>query len=141
MAKSGKGKKTTSSSSGQGRSGTTFYTTKQFDKAVEGLGKVHVAKINAQAQKFEQEWQKSKSNDDLSPGFNFKQLHALAGQYRVCQIYVGTDFRLAVTFLISQDRAYWVHAWKKTALNNHTETELAKKRAKSLWTALQEEGK
>ena len=141
MARSGKGKQTSPPKPDEGRHRTRFSKTRQFDKAVNGLGKVNAAKIFAQAQKFEREWQASTTNDDLSPGFEFKQLDAQPGHYRVCQIYVGWDYRLAVTFIISQDRAYWVHAWKKTKMNNRNETDLAKKRAKTLWGELQQEGK
>jgi hypothetical protein len=141
MAKSGKKQKETAPSHDEGRGHTSFRRTKQFDKDVEKLGKLAKAQILAHAQQFEREWQASKSNDDLSPGFNFKQLDARGGQYRVCQVYVGFDHRLAVTFLIGRGTAYWVHAWKKTKMNNRTETDLAKQRAKTLWDELQREGR
>jgi hypothetical protein len=141
MARSGKGKQQAPPKPDEGRHRTQFSKTRQFDKAVKGMGKTNAAAILAQAQKFEREWRTSATNDDLSGGFAFKQLDARPGSYRVCQIYAGSDYRLAVTFIISGARAYWVHAWKKTRMNNRTETELAKKRAKSLWATLQQEGK
>ncbi len=141
MARSGKGKQPNSPKPDQGRHRTQFSKTRQFDKAVKGLGKVNAATILDRAQKFEREWRTSATNDDLSGGFAFKQLDTQAGQYRVCQIYAGSDYRLAVTFIISGDRAYWVHAWKKTKMNNRAEVALAKQRAKTLWDELQQEGK
>lgn len=137
MAKSGKRQGKQSGSDSDGRSQTTFSRTKQFDKAVAGLGQQNAAKVLATAQQFQREWKASKTNDDLSPGFNFKQLAAKPGQHRVCQIYAGSDYRLALTFIIGRGRAYWVHAWKKTRMNNRTETELAQQRAQSLWDGLQ----
>ena len=106
MARSGKGKQQAPPKPDEGRHRTQFSKTRQFDKAVKGLGKVNAATILDRAQKFEREWQASTTNDDLSPGFAFKQLDAQPGHYRVCQIYVGWDYRLAVTFIISRDRAY-----------------------------------
>jgi len=141
MARSGKGRQPTPPKPDEGRHRIRFSKTRQFDKAVNELGKVNAAKIFAQAQKFEQEWRASAANDDLSGGFAFKQLDTQPGQYRVCQIYAGSDYRLAVTFIISEDRAYWVHAWKKTKMNNRTEVTLAKQRAKTLWDELRQEGK
>lgn len=141
MTKSGKRRNPSPSSDHESRSQTTFERTKQFDKSVAGLGPQNEARALATAQQFQREWKASKTNNDLPPGFNFKQLEAKPGQYRVCQIYAGSDYRLAITFLIGQGRAYWLHAWKKTRMNNRTETELAQARAKSLWDELQRERK
>lgn len=129
-------KKKQTPSQGEGRERTAFLKTRQFDKAVTALGHVHAARVLATAQAFEQAWKSSKTNQDISPGFDFKQLGASPGEYRVCQIRSGSDHRLAVTFLIGGNRAYWAHTWKRTRMNNRTETELAQQRARALWDKL-----
>ena len=139
MAKSRNGQRT--SSEGNARESTSFNRTKQFDKAIAALGTVNTTRVLATAQEFERVWKASRTNQDISPGFDFKQLSAAPGEYRVCQIRAGSDYRLAMTFLIGKDRAYWVHAWKKTRMNNRTETELAQQRAKALWDQLKREKK
>lgn len=118
MAKSDNGRKTPPSRDDERRSHTSFVTTRQFDKAVEGLGMGIAAKVLVHARNFEREWRAGTSNGDLFPGFHFKQLDSSPGQYRVCQIYAGSDYRLAITFLLGRNHAYWVHAWTKTRMNN-----------------------
>lgn len=138
MPTSGHGKQNPPES---GRARTEFKKTNQFDKAIASLGKGNAARALATAQEFEWAWAASATNQDIAPGFDFKQLGASAGEYRVCQIRSGSDYRLALTFLIGKDRAYWLHAWKKTRMNNRTETDLAQQRARALWDKLTRENK
>ena len=119
-----------------GRSHTDFSTTDKFDKAAEALGAKGKASVLNALAKFEREWKASQTNEDLSPGFEFKQLHAVGGDYRLCQIRAGFDHWVSLMFLIGKNDAYWIHAWKKSKLNNTKEVTLAKSRAEQLWASL-----
>ena len=44
--------------------------------------------------------------------------------------------RVSLMFLIGKNDAYWIHAWKKSKLNNTKEVTLAKSRAEQLWASL-----
>jgi hypothetical protein len=125
-----------SGSGGSGRRATKFKRTKQFDKGVSKLDTVHQAIVLNAANKFEQEWMKSATDEDISPGFQLKQLEAKAGQFRLLQIYAGKDYRLALTLVIGKGSAFWVHSWKKTRQRNSAEIETAKARAQSLLRSL-----
>lgn len=140
MAKSGKGRGKQPEPQPGGRARTIFERTTQFDRSVERLSRDAKAKALAAAQQFQREWHASATDEDITPGFDLKRLDARPGRYRVLQIRAGYDHRLAIVFLVSQDHAYWIHAWKKTRLNNRAETDLAQKRAKTLWDELEGKG-
>lgn len=123
----------------QNRSAMVFWKRDKFDKAVEGLGKSNLPRILTAMVKFETEWKVSATDEDISPGFDLKTLDALDGAYRLRQIRAGYDYRLTLLFIQKGHDAYWVHAWRKTRMNNKTEIELAKSRAADVWQELQGE--
>ena len=118
------------------KSETVFWKRDKFDKAVEGLGKSNLARILTAMVKFETEWKTSTTDDDISPGFDLKTLDALEGAYRLRQIRAGYDYRLTLLFMQKGRDAYWIHAWRKTRMNNNTEVALAKSRAADVWNEL-----
>ena len=124
-----------------GRAQAVFERTRHFDKELEKLGPVNTARVAAAVQQFQREWLASKTDEDISPGFDFKQLSVSAGQYRLCQIEATGGYRATVTFLVRRGQAYWLHVWKKSAMNNRTDIELSKQRAKDLWGDIQGKGK
>jgi len=121
------------------RSETVFWKRDKFDKSVQGLGKSNLARILTAMVKFEAEWKASATDDDISPGFDLKTLDALEGAYRLRQIRAGYDYRLTLLFIQKGHDAYWIHAWRKTRMNNKTEIELAKSRAADVWQEFQGE--
>ncbi len=141
MAKSGKGKgkppEPESQPEPDSRARTVFARDNRFDKELAKLGPVNIAKVAAAVQRFQQEWAASKTDDDILPGFDFKQLSVSKGQYRVCQIEATRDFRATATFLVRRGRVYWLHVWKKSAMNNRSDIELSKQRAKDVWESIQ----
>ena len=107
-----------------------------FDEILEDLrqsSKASASRIAAKIEKFEQEYMNSRIDADISAGFDFKSLNGLPGQFRLCQVRTTSDYRAAVMFPYDQSRAYWVHLWKKTKLNNRRQTELAEDRAKKAY--------
>jgi hypothetical protein len=137
MPRSTKRQGTDDQKSESGRNETVFGTRKGFNRSVDGLGGPGKAAVLAAVASFEREWKTSHTNDDLSPGFHFKQLASDPGHYRLCEIYARADFRAAAAFLHVGNEVYWVHAWKKTKMSNRKEVETAKSRAHDLWNELQ----
>lgn len=75
-------------------------------------------------------------DSDLPAGYNFKQYKTPNEPYRLCQIYLGRDYRAVVMFPHGRSEAYWIHVFKKEGQREPQEIELAKSRAKANWNAI-----
>lgn len=117
------------------RSDTCFFKTGAFDKAVNKLREPGRARILSRANEFEQVWNRSKSDEDISPGFRLDQLAHKKGRYRVIEIRVA-NWRIALMVLEDVSRAYWIHTWRKTGQRNPQDVDLAVDRAKTLYEHL-----
>ncbi len=114
------------------RSDTCFVKIAAFDKAVNKLREPGRARVLSRANEFEQVWKKSRSDEDIPPGFCLDQLAHRQGRYRVVEIRVAA-WRIALMILEDVSRAYWIHTWRKTGARNPQDVDLAVDRAKTLY--------
>lgn len=115
------------------RSATRFRSLGAFEKAVRKLKPPGQAKVLIALDRFEEEWIKSRSDADISPGFDLQALYHRPGKYRVVEIRAGRDWRAALMIWDDVSYAYWLHTWRKTGPSNPQDYDTAKDRAKRLW--------
>ncbi len=123
------------------RARTEFKTTRFFDDALASLQSRDPrlpTRLLADVESFEVAWRGSQPGDRLPERFNFKEIAKLAGQYRVCQIYVVQGkYRAELLFIHDGSTAYLLDVFKKTKKENSNEIKLALDHAAAVWEELQ----
>lgn len=99
------------------------------------------AKILADIEEFEIDWQNGMEDDQLFARYNFKHLRDVHRPFGLFQIRVGPkrkrlSYRAIVMFYDRQLFARWVYAFKKEEDNEAEEVKLAITRADECWNRI-----
>lgn len=116
---------------------TKFIKEPKFLKAVESFGHAPAAKVTADVDDFEEDWRMGMEEDQLYSQYNFKPLK-IDRPYKLFQIRVGPNrrnvgYRATLMFYKGQLLARWIHAFKKEAMSEQQEINLAVTRADESW--------
>lgn len=121
------------------RSGTIFQETSVFISELTALGLSNVPTVRALILRFQTVYQASRTNADIPPGYRFRQLDKMSGQYSLWKIHLSGDYRAAIVFADrpQSGQAFMLRVWKKSGQKDALQENRAKELAKRLWSGLQ----
>jgi hypothetical protein len=111
----------------------------KFRKAVKGFGQSSAAEAIAVIEDFETDWKNGMEEPQLRARYHYKEPHYKhRPYYHLFQIYVGANrksivYRAIVMFFAEQEKAAWIHAFKKEGDSEPQEIKLAVDRADEYW--------
>jgi hypothetical protein len=127
------------------RASCQFLELASYSRTLAKIGEgdiVTVATIRADVLAFGKAWRTSRPGEPLPRSFHYEELGKVAGHYRVSQIYVSrANYRVAILFIHSGNKAYLVDVFKKTKQQNKKKVDMALERAAKCWDALPSEEK